>query len=188
MTDKIFWDEAKMQLWVQSLKSGQVVAAPAEGVYGYCADPFNDEALKRLIELKRRDKRKGLIVLVRELAQLDQLIPSPGGAALEFMREHWPTPAEDAVTLILHAKEDLPYLLTGGRDTIAVRLPACDYMQEYLVAWDRPLVSTSLNFAGDTPALTAQAIPADVTALTLEEPLHGKPSRILDTTTGVWVR
>ncbi len=52
--------------WLIALSCGGVVAAPAEGVYGYCCDPFSEIALQNLINLKQRDPAKGLIILIHD--------------------------------------------------------------------------------------------------------------------------
>jgi L-threonylcarbamoyladenylate synthase len=180
------WNPAQLAPWLAALKAGEVAAAPAEGVYGYVADPFNPKALQKLIQLKQRDPAKGFIVLIDQLAQLQQLCPQPlPPYAAAATRSHWPYPP---VTLILPALPTLPPLLTGGTTTIAVRYPAVDYMLEYLAAFGGPLVSTSLNISGEPPAIQASQIAADVPALTLAEPLSGRPSRIYDPEKSLWLR
>ena len=76
----------------------------------------------------------------------------------------------------------------GGFDTVSVRLPQVDYMQQYMQAWGKPLVSTSLNIAGEPPATEVTDAPAGVAALTLPEPLHGQPSRIYNPATEEFLR
>jgi L-threonylcarbamoyladenylate synthase len=183
------WTDQQKQEWVSALEAGDVVAAPAEGVYGYCCDPFNAQALENLLTLKRRDGNKGLIVLIPSILEIGQLCPPFQDEMLFSIYDHWGVEDGMPTTLILPARANvLPEKLTGGRDTIAVRCPDVGYMQEYLQVWDRPLVSTSLNMSGEDPAVDAEDIPEGITALTLAEPLNGKPSRIYDVVSGIWVR
>jgi L-threonylcarbamoyladenylate synthase len=58
------WSSRQLSPWLAALKKGEITAAPAEGVYGYCADPFNSRALEKILEIKRRSLKKGLIVLI----------------------------------------------------------------------------------------------------------------------------
>ena len=173
--------------WAEALRAGEVAAAPAEGVYGYCCDPFNETALRTLMVLKQRDASKGLIVLVQSEAQLARVCSPLGDSEHEAIRAWW-APGQPPTTLILPAGEGLSRLLTGGRGTLAVRCPLVEYMREYLTAWGGPLVSTSLNIGGEAPATCAGQIPPNVVALTLAFPLSGTPSRIFDCAGKRWLR
>lgn len=179
-----FWPQQTLAVWRQALQNGQVTAAPAEGVYGYCANPFNAQALQKIMDIKQRSPGKGLITLIGNLEQLKQLCPPLNSACGQAIKRYWPGP----VTLILPALPEVPQLLSGGQGTLAIRFPAAAYMQEYLGAAATPLVSTSLNVSGEPPALTAAQIPAGTPALTLPQPLSGTPSRIFNPLSGQWLR
>lgn len=182
------WSQQDLTVWTAALQAGEVVAAPAEGVYGYCVDPFNVTALQQLMTLKQRDPSKGVICLVRNLADVALLCGDVPEETYDAIRTYWPSVPAQPVTLILPAKLGLPELLTGGRGSLALRWTACDYMQKYLSAWGGPLVSTSLNISGDLPATDAAAIPLTVPALTCPEPLPGYVSKVYDPMQGVWLR
>lgn len=182
-----YWLPAQLAPWLAALKAGGVVAAPAEGLYGYCADPFNPAALRALMEIKQRDPSKGLIVLISAVEQLGRLCPPLTEAQQIAIATHW-QPGQPPTTLILPALATLTPLLTGGHATIAVRLPQNPYMQEYLAAAQTPLVSTSANLSGQPAATTAAQLAPEVPALTLPQPLSGTPSRIFNPQTGHWLR
>ena len=176
-----------MQSWSAALRAGRVCAAPAEGVYGYVADPFNPAALQGVLTVKNRVPTKGCIVLIQNREQLDQLCPTLPQSCTDAMATYWQL-GQPPVTLILPALPSLPEQLTGGMPTIAVRLPQPDYMQDYLKAVGQPVVSTSLNLSGEPPAIRREEVPLDVPALTLPHPLSGTPSRIFNPVTGIWLR
>lgn len=181
------WPPQQLTPWLAAIRAGQVVAAPAEGVYGYSANPFHLAALQTLLETKNRAPTKGYIVLISNLEQLSLFCPSLPESCQTAITEHW-QPHQPATTLILPALPTLPPLLTGSLPTIAIRLPQVEYMQEYLAAAQTPLVSTSLNTSGQPPALSAEEIPAGLPALTLPQALSGIPSRIFNPVTGHWLR
>jgi L-threonylcarbamoyladenylate synthase len=185
--NKSILDHPRLRSWLTALQAGEVVVAPAEGVYGYCCDPFSEAALFKLMDLKQRSPQKGLIVLVQRERQLREVCAPLGHAEREAIATYW-AKGQPPTTLVLPAKYALSPLLTGGRDTLAIRRPRVGYMREYLAAWGRPLVSTSLNKSGEAPATEASAIPARVVALTLPVPLSGIPSRIYDCAERRWVR
>lgn len=180
------WSATHLEPWLNALKNGEIAAAPAEGMYGYVADPFNPQALQKVYEAKQRNASKGFIVLISSLKQLEKLTPHPLEEPFKSaIRTKWPYPP---VTLVLPALPSLPPQLTGGLTTLAIRYPHKDYMLEYLDAFGGPLVSTSLNISGQPPATRADQIPASLPALTLPKPLSGKPSRIYNPATDTWLR
>lgn len=188
---------AALVTWLAALRAGQIAAAPAEGVYGYCADPFNPAALQALIALKQRNPAKGFIMLVSNPYQLAAVanLASPQPAVAKAIATYFPFDDSPQLptTLILPAAQGLNPALTGahsasGHPTVAVRAPTCAYMREYLQAFGGPLVSTSLNLSGQPPATHALQIPADIPALTLPQPLSGTPSRIFNPLQNEWLR
>lgn len=179
--------QAELTPWLAALHAGEIVAAPAEGVYGYCALAFNPTALEALIALKQRNPEKGFITLISHLSQLEQLCPPLPPECQKAIAEHW-HPAAPPTTLILPALAAVPPLLAGGQHTVAVRLPHVAYVQQYIAAANGPLVSTSLNVSGQPPATAAAQIPQGIKSLTLPKALSGQPSRIYHTLTGQWLR
>ncbi len=172
-------NKCELNTFVENLEAGEVVAAPAEGVYGYCVDPFNEKALQKLVKLKGRTPSKGFITLISNIEQLAELTSGLSKSDCALIREYWP----GQVTLIFPAANNLPHLLTGGEKTIAVRLPQKDYMQEYLHRWGRPLVSTSANISGEAPATRAAEVLADIYILPNPSPLDGSTSVLVDSKT-----
>ena len=181
------WQVSELELFVSALQAGEVVAAPAEGVYGYCADPFNPAALARLLELKKRDANKGFILLVPDAAALARVCAPLDTASAQAVETYW-QPEQPPTTLLLPPRPELPPFLRGTFPTIAVRMPHVAYVQNYLQAWGGPLVSTSLNVSGAAPAITAAEVPSGIVTLTLPEALSGRASRIFDPVTGRWIR
>lgn len=197
-----FFPPARLVTWLAALRAGQITAAPAEGVYGYCADPFNPTALQSLIALKQRNPAKGFILLVSNPYQLASVanLTYPQDASIhaaitQAISTYFPFGGaeQSPTTLILPAAANLNPALTGtntasGYPTVAVRAPTSPYMLEYLQAFAGPLVSTSLNLSGQPPATQPSQIPPDITALTLPKPLSGTPSRIYSPIEDKWLR
>lgn len=141
----------------QHIASGRLIAYPTEAVYGIGCDPANPDAVKAVLKLKSRDQHKGFILIAAELAQLRPYIDVLSAGDQQTLNEAWPGP----VTFVCKAKPDLPELLTGGRDTIAVRVSAHPVVVELCNACGHALISTSANISG-RPALTnADAVAAE---------------------------
>lgn len=183
----MLWQPAQLQPWLAAVQADSLAAAPAEGMYGYVANPFTEAALEAILTAKQRPAAKGFILLVQSPLQLDLVCPRLPPECVEAIRTHWRFD-QPPTTLILPALPSLSPLLTGGSGTIAVRQPQAHYMQEYLDAAGTPLVSTSLNLTGEPPATDATQVPAGIAALTLPAPLTGTPSRIYNPLEDTWLR
>lgn len=139
----------------QALLEG-VIAYPTEAVFGLGCDPTNDAAINKVLQLKQRPVEKGLILIAADYSQLLPFVDDQAiGQDKRFtVFSHWPGP----ITLILPARKSVSHLLTGGRDTIAVRVTAFEPARELCRKLGTPLVSTSANPAGEEPARTAEQV------------------------------
>lgn len=135
------------------LRAGGLVVYPTEGVYGIGCDPCNHEALARLLAAKGRAPDKGLILIGSSEAQLMRHAHPLEREQMERVRQTWPGP----VTWVLPARRDVDPLITGGRDTVAVRVTAHPLAAALCEAFGGALVSTSANPSGRPPARTAIA-------------------------------
>ncbi len=138
----------------RAIHSGGLIAYPTEAVYGLGCDPLNAAAVQRLLNLKGRAMDKGLILIAADLDQLRPfLLPldSDGEATLHTT---WPGP----VTWLLPARPETPRWLRGCHETLAVRVTAHPLAAALCRQLGHPLVSTSANRSGQTPARSALAV------------------------------
>lgn len=133
---------------LHALAEGELIAYPTEAVWGLGCDPYRDDALQQLLTLKRRAPAKGLIVVATRIEQLGALVAPPPRDAWARALVTWPGPA----TWVFPAGPAASSLLTGGRDTLAVRISAHPVVRALCEAWGGPLVSTSANRSGRAPA------------------------------------
>ncbi|MBI2422001.1 MAG: threonylcarbamoyl-AMP synthase [Candidatus Hydrogenedentes bacterium] len=131
------------------LRAGGVVAYPTETVYGLGVDPFNVDAVERLLEAKGRPAGNPFIMIVAETGDADSLCEEPGEDARLLMKAFWPGP----LSLILPKHPGLPDVAAGGLGEVAVRCPALEIARDLCRAVGGPLISTSLNRSGEPPAL-----------------------------------
>ena len=138
------------------LRSGGIVAYPTEGVWGLGCDPGNPRAVERLLELKQRDVRKGLILVAGAESQLAAFVDGtrlPEGRLAEI-RASWPGPN----TWIMPATTTAPGWITGEHEGIAVRVSAHPVVVALCAAFGGALVSTSANRAGQPAARDRHAL------------------------------
>ena len=170
------------------LRAGGVVAYPTEAVYGIGCDPWDPEAVARILRLKRRPTAKGLIVIAAEPAQLAGLVETSAAGWVQACAS-WP----GFVTWVLAAARSAPPWLTADRGTLAVRITAHPVAASLCRAFGGPLVSSSANLSGRPPARSALAVRrAFPRGLDLVVPGQvggeARPSPIIDGTTGKALR
>jgi L-threonylcarbamoyladenylate synthase len=125
-----------------ALLRGGVIAYPTEGVFGLGCLPDDLAAVERILDIKRRDAAKGLILVAANMAQLSGWIDIPDGDVLPE-----PDPAHP-VTWVVPPGPRVSPLLRGAHETIAVRLTTNPIARALCIAVDSPLVSTSANLSG----------------------------------------
>ena len=104
----------------QALKAGHLVAFPTETVYGLGADARNPEAVKRIYEVKGRPSDHPLIVHISSISQIEKWAVDIPEYAKELGHLFWPGP----MTLILKRNELVGDFITGGQDTVGLRVPS----------------------------------------------------------------
>jgi L-threonylcarbamoyladenylate synthase len=105
---------------VRLLRSGELVAFPTETVYGLGADAANPDAVARIFAAKGRPAHHPLIVHLPDAAYLEQWARDIPPSARKLAEAFWPGP----LTLILARAPSVPYAVTGGQETVGVRVPA----------------------------------------------------------------
>lgn len=121
------------------LLRGGIIAYPTEGVFGLGCMPDDDDALLRLLALKRRNPDKGLILIASQRAHLDDWVVAADIPSAD--------PAKP-VTWIAEARSGVSPLVRGSHDTIAVRLTGNRTAASLCDAVHAPIVSTSANLSG----------------------------------------
>lgn len=126
-------------------KSGGLVAFPTETVYGLGADARKDLAVAKIFEAKERPTFNPLIVHVASIAAAQDLVHW-NDAADRLAQAFWPGP----LTLVLPLKDSagISPLVTAGKDTLAVRMPAHPVAQALLAAFQGPIAAPSANPSG----------------------------------------
>ncbi len=172
-----------------ALRAGGVIAYPTEAVWGLGCDPLNEAAVLRLLALKRRHWSKGLILVAAEFEQLEPFVQLPSRTAQKRAFATWPGPA----TWVFPASDHTPMLVSGDRDTVAIRVSAHPVVRELCQSFRGPIVSSSANRAGHEPARSASAV-----RIQFKDELHAlvpgglggqdKPTVIRDVISGLILR
>ncbi len=174
-----------------AFKQGGIIAYPTEAVFGLGCDPRNDASLIKLLNLKQRSPDKGLILLAGDYNQIREFIDEQAieSEKLAQIKACWPA----AITQIMPAKKNISPLLTGGRNTIAVRVTTHPEVIALCEQTQQAIVSTSANFSGQITAKTWQQVEQEfgdkIDYLLKGETLGlAQPSKIIDAVSGKVLR
>jgi len=142
----------------QSLREGSLVAFPTETVYGLGADATNAQAVARIYEVKGRPSDHPLIVHIADLKYLDQWIADIPEYAIALAREFWPGP----MTLILKRSDLAKDFITGGQNTVGIRIPdnslALGLLEAFHKLGGAGIAAPSANRFGQVSPTTAKAV------------------------------
>lgn len=163
---------------VSCVESGGVLAFPTETVYGIGVDPFNDDAIQRVFDIKGRDVASALPILVSSPEQLSRVVSGVTPNGLKLMERFWPGP----LTLVLPAHPELPSALTGGLPTIAVRQSSSATAAALVDHLEGPLTATSANRSGQPPCTSAHEV-EDALGNGIDLILDGGPTTTLTPST-----
>lgn len=155
-------DDEAILFAAEALRSGELVGFPTETVYGIAADATNPSAVLKTFQLKKRPAENPLIVHVGSLAEAEPLVKEIPEAAELLAKWFWPGP----LTIVLPKSDVLPLEVTGGLDTVALRMPRHPVALAIIAATGRPLSAPSANaFMGLSPTSAQNIAPEIVRGL-----------------------
>ncbi|WOO39391.1 L-threonylcarbamoyladenylate synthase [Rubellicoccus peritrichatus] len=152
---------------VVHLSEGGIAAIPTETVYGLAADATNPDAIAKIFVAKNRPQNNPLILHCHSIEQVAEYTIGETERWYDLARQFWPGP----LTLILKKNPAIPDVVTAGRDTVAVRIPASQLSREVIRKLGRPIAAPSANPSGYVSPTTAEHV---------EESLGDRVPYILD--------
>ncbi|MEM3506605.1 MAG: L-threonylcarbamoyladenylate synthase [Candidatus Bathyarchaeia archaeon] len=134
------------------VKRGGIIVYPTDTVYGLGCNPFNEEAVKRLIKIKG-ERNKPLPILASNVKDVEKiaLLTPLSKNLIEFF---WP----GALTIVLKKKPILPNIVTFGLNSVGVRIPKSQFTIELIKNCGGLLIGTSANISGEPPCKSVNEI------------------------------
>jgi L-threonylcarbamoyladenylate synthase len=139
---------------VAALRAGDVVGMPTETVYGLAGDATNAAAVARIFALKRRPADHPLIVHLPDATALPEWTRGDDERARALAARFWPGP----LTLIVPRSERVSDAVTGGQDTVGLRVPAHPVALALLAGFGGALAAPSANRFGHISPTTAEHV------------------------------
>lgn len=150
--------QSQLTAILAALQAKQVIAYPTEAVFGLGCDPDSQAAVAKLLALKQRSHRQGLILVAANYQQLQPYIDDAplSDEVKQRLFASWPGP----VNWVVPAAPTTPAWLTGRFTTLAVRVSAHPLVRQLCLAFGKPITSTSANVSGFPPCRSLEALRA----------------------------
>lgn len=146
----------------RALLDGNLVAFPTETVYGLGADATNQAAVNRMYEVKGRPKNHPVIVHVSSFEKIKEWAVEIPAIALELGKKYWPGP----LTLVLKRSKIAQDFITGGQDSVAIRVPnhpvALKLLRTFEELGGKGIVAPSANLFGRVSPTQASHVQIDL--------------------------
>ena len=175
----------ELQRCINILRSGGLIVAPSDTVYGLVCDATNEAAVKKLIQVKNRPPGKPISVFSDGFRMMDKLVETTNHK--ELLKRLLPGP----FTVILPSRHVVCSLLESERKTLGVRFTTFSWIQELVHIYGKPLTATSANISGRPPHYAPKGFIDDLPAgkkqlidhiVDFGKLPHNKPSTIIDLT------
>ena len=140
------------------LRSGGLVAIPTETVYGLGANALDKEACLKIFAAKGRPADNPLIVHIAHKEQLDYIVAEVNENAKKLMEAFWPGP----LTIVMKKSKKIPYEVSAGLDTVAVRMPSHKVAYQLLDMCALPIAAPSANTSGKPSPTTSKHVIDDM--------------------------
>ena len=171
-----------------SIRAGEVIACPAEAVWGLSCDPWNLSAVSFLCDMKQRALSKGVIVASGDVEHFGPLLSALSREEHSLALSSWPGP----VTWLVPNQGYFPAWVTGESNEVAIRVTSAPALSKLCRELGGPVVTTSANWAGAQPAKhlfqVRRYFGSRIAVVPGQVDLAGKPSTIKRIRTGEVLR
>jgi len=152
--------EFYLQIAVENIIEGKIIAFPTNSVYGIGGDPQNLDVVERIFEIKFRDRSKGFLLLVSDFEEASKIVEF-NEVAKRLADKYWP----GQLTLILKRKEPniIPLEVSAHQDTLGLRVPENKIILKILRILKEKgylggIIGTSANYSGEPPSISGDEV------------------------------
>ena len=166
---------------VECLRNGGVILYPTDTVWGIGCDATNEEAVRRIYEIKQREDAKSMLCLVDKADRIQRYFREVPDVAWDILDN-----ATSPVTLILDEANGVAPSLIGEDGSLGIRVTRDQFSRDICYRLQKPLVSTSANISGEPTARTFREISEEIKSqvdyicsFRRGDNIPGNPSRII---------
>ncbi|MFZ4520590.1 MAG: L-threonylcarbamoyladenylate synthase [Bacteroidales bacterium] len=139
------------------LSSGGTILYPTDTIWGIGCDATNPDAVRKVYQLKQRMERKSLIILIDDAERLKDYISNIPAIAWDLLNS-----VDTPLTIIYPQGKNLAQNVLADDGSIAIRIAKTEFCRNLIKAFGKPVVSTSANISGASPALSYKAIVPEI--------------------------
>lgn len=150
-------NEDELNEVIKILNNDGIVIFPTETVYGIGGNALSDKVVDRIYEVKQRPREKAINILISSKDEIEKYACIKSNLEKEIIEKYMPGP----ITLILEKKGDFGKTFTADNNTIGIRIPDSNIVQEILKRIDFPIVAPSANISGKPSGVDAEEIMKD---------------------------
>ena len=147
MAKVIKLDEKNMinniEFLAEELKNGKIFILPTSTIYGICGNALNENTVKKIYKIKKRQYNKPLIVLVNNKKMLNNITYGLNNIEEKIISKFWPGP----LTLILKKKNIVPNIVTSNGDSVGIRVDSNKIVNSLIEKSNVPIVAPSANIS-----------------------------------------
>jgi L-threonylcarbamoyladenylate synthase len=168
---------------IRIIREGGVLAFPTDTVYGLGAGAYRQSAIQRVFEVKKRPLDMALPLLLSDASQIHEVTAHLPAYAWRLIECFMP----GGLTLVVYRSRIVKDIITGGGDTVAIRIPDHPVPLALIRGSGMPLVGTSANLRGKSPLLSAEEVRQEIgnsidLVIDAVPPPKGRESTVVDVT------
>jgi L-threonylcarbamoyladenylate synthase len=127
-----------------AINNSGIILYPTDTIWGIGCDATNAAAIQRIYQLKKREEKKSMIILVDNENMIEQYVSCPSEKILSFLSQQ-----EKPTTAIFDKAINLPEIIINQDRTIAIRITTDEFCRSLIQQLKKPLISTSANISGE---------------------------------------
>lgn len=161
-------DETKIEEIANAIKEGKLIIFPTDTVYGIGTNAYNEEACKKIYEIKGRPSCKPLIIVISDISMIEDLVENISPTEQKIIEKFWPGP----LTMKFKKRKGiLPDIISAGDEYVRIRLIKNGLIYKIIEKAEVPVVAPSANISGH---------PTGIKINNIIKELGGKVDYILD--------
>ena len=150
-------DEEELIKCIETINKGGLVIFPTETVYGIGANAYNEEAVRKIYEVKMRPDEKPLSIMVLSIDEISKYAIISNEIEEKIIKKYMPGP----ITIVLKKKPGVFDYISSGKDTIGIRIPDNEIILKILKEAKLPIVAPSANISGKPSGIILSEILKD---------------------------
>ena len=150
-------DEEELKKCIETINKGGLVIFPTETVYGIGANAYNEEAVRKIYEVKMRPDEKPLSIMVSSIYEISKYAIISNETEEKIIKKYMPGP----ITIVLKKKPGVFDYISSGKDTIGIRIPDNEIILKILKEAKLPIVAPSANISGKPSGIILSEILKD---------------------------